>query len=139
TAQHEVELAPTPAHRLRLALALAAPGHAGMDLPRAQRLLRELLAMPETLLPGERALAILGLAKVDNQMTLVADNTRLQNDASREEHERLTALNKRLQTETEENAKLRKDLEEARAKLDAIANIERSLNERKPAPEGRKP
>jgi hypothetical protein len=36
---------------------------------------------------------------------------------------RLTA---NLQTEIDENAKLRKDLEAARAKLDAITNIERS-------------
>jgi len=35
--------------------------------------------------------------------------------------------------------RLRKELDEARAKLDAIANIERSLNERKPSNEGRQP
>ena len=58
---------------------------------------------------------------------------------SRDDREKLAALNKRLQLETEENARLRKELDEARAKLDAIANIERSLNERKPAPEGRTP
>jgi hypothetical protein len=32
---------------------------------------------------------------------------------------------------------LRRELEEARAKLDAIANIERSVNERKPDSTGR--
>jgi hypothetical protein len=37
----------------------------------------------------------------------------------------------------DENTRLRKELEEARAKLDAIANIERSLNERKPGNSGR--
>jgi hypothetical protein len=46
-------------------------------------------------------------------------------------------VNHRLQLETDENVRLRKELEEARAKLDAIANIERSLNERKPNNEGR--
>jgi len=40
--------------------------------------------------------------------------------------------NHRLQAEMDENVRLRRELEEARAKLDAIANIERSLNERKP-------
>jgi hypothetical protein len=37
----------------------------------------------------------------------------------------------------DENVRLRRELEEARAKLDAIANIERSLNERKPGTGGR--
>jgi hypothetical protein len=132
TARREFDLAPTPSHQLRYALVLAAPGHAATDLPEAQRLLRELMATPETLLPAERALAFLELQKVDSQLTLAAENRRLQSTVSREDREKLAALTKRLQTETEENARLRKELEEAHAKLDAIANIERSLNERKP-------
>lgn len=132
TAQREFDLAPTPSHQLRYALILAAPGHAGTDLPGAQRLLRELMATPETLLPPERALAFLELQKVDSQLTLAAENRRLQSAMSREDRDKLTALNKRLQTETDENARLRKELEEAQKKLDAVANIERSLNERKP-------
>ena len=138
-AQHEYDLAPTPSHQLRFALVLAAPGHAATDLPRAQLLLRALMAAPETLLPTERALAFVELQKVDSQLSLAAENRRLQNNASREDRDKLAALNRRLQMETEENARLRKELDEARAKLDAIANIERSLNERKPAPEGRSP
>lgn len=139
TAQHEFDLAPTPSHQLRLALALGAFGYAGTDLPRAQRLLREVLAAPETLLPGERSLALVQLRIVDTQLSLSTENRRLQDAVSREDREKLAALNRRLQTETDENARLRKELEEARAKLDAIANIERSLNERKPKPEGRSP
>jgi hypothetical protein len=42
-----------------------------------------------------------------------------------------------VQAELDENARLRRELEEARAKLDAIANIERSVNERKPDSTGR--
>ena len=84
------------------------------DLPRAQRLLRELMATPETLLPAERALAFLELQKVDSQLTLAAENRRLQSNASRDDRDKLTALNKRLQTETEENARLRKELERPR-------------------------
>jgi hypothetical protein len=132
TAQREFDLAPTPSHQLRYALIVAAPGHAGTDLPGAQRLLRELMATPETLLPAERALAFLELQKVDSQLTLAAENRRLQSAMSREDRDKLAALNKRLQTETDENARLRKDLEEAQKKLDAVANIERSLNDRKP-------
>lgn len=132
TTQREYELAPTPSHQLRYALVLAAPGHSATNLPEAQLLLRELMATPETLLPAERALAFLEAQKVDSQLTLAAENRRLQSTVSREDREKLAALNKRLQTETDENARLRKELEEAHAKLDAIANIERSLNERKP-------
>ncbi len=70
TTQRDYELAPTPSHQLRFSLVLAAPGHAGTDLARAQRLLRELMATPETLLPVERALAFLELQKVDSQLML---------------------------------------------------------------------
>jgi len=138
-AQRDYETAPTPSRQLRFALVLANPGHPATDLPRAQRLLRELMANPEMLLSGERALAFLELQQIDDHLTLEAENRRLQGDAVRADRERLSTVNRRLQLETDENARLRKELEEARAKLDAIANIERSLNERKPNTEGRQP
>ena len=131
-AQNEYDSAPTPSRELRLALILATPGHPATDQPRAQRLLRELMAHPETLLPAERALAFLELSQIDDHLTLVAENRRLQTDAVREDQARMAAATRRLQAEVDENTRLRKELDEARAKLDAIANIERSLNERKP-------
>ncbi|HUL47633.1 MAG TPA: hypothetical protein VLV25_11090 [Steroidobacteraceae bacterium] len=131
-AQSEYDTAPTPSRELRLALILATPGHPATDQPRAQRLLRELMAHPETLLPAERALAFLELSQIDDHLTLVAENRRLQTDSVREDQTRMAAATRRLQAELDENARLRKELDEARAKLDAIANIERSLNERKP-------
>jgi hypothetical protein len=138
-AHREYTLAPTPSHELRYALELAAPGHAGTNLPEAERLLRELMATPETLVPAERAFAYLELQKVDAQLTLAAENHTLQDSAAHADRERLAAANRHLQTEIDENAKLRKDLEDARAKLDAITNIERSLNDRKPSAEGHPP
>lgn len=138
-AQREYELAPTASHQLRYALALAAPGHAASDLPEAQRHLRELLASPEALLPAERALAMLELLKVDRQLLLAAENRRLQSDLVRIDRERVATTARRLQAEIEENARLRKALEEAQAKLDAIANIERSINDRNSNTEGRQP
>jgi hypothetical protein len=138
-AQRDYETAPTPSRQLRYALVLANPGHPATDLPRAQRLLRELMANPEMLLSGERALAFLELQQIDDHLTLEAENRRLQGDAVRADRERLSTVNRRLQLETDENARLRKELEEARAKLDAIANIERSLNERKPSNQGPQP
>ncbi|HYL04183.1 MAG TPA: hypothetical protein VEU54_12290 [Steroidobacteraceae bacterium] len=131
-AQNEYDSAPTPSRELRLALILATPGHPATDQPRAQRLLRELMAHPETLLPAERALAFLQLSLIDDHLTLVAENRRLQADAVREDQARTAAASRRLQAEVDENTRLRKELDEARAKLDAIATIERSLNERKP-------
>ena len=137
TAQRDYETAPTPSRQLRFALILATPGHPGTDLPRAQRLLRELMANPEMLMASERSLAFLELQQIDDHLTLEGENRRLQSDAVRADRERLANVNHRLQLETDENARLHKELEEARAKLDAIANIERSLNERKPNNEGR--
>ena len=137
TAQKDYETAPTPSRQLKFALVLATPGHPATDQPRAQRLLRELMASPEMLLPGERALAFVELQQIDDILTVKSENSRLQSDAVRADREKLSTANRRLQSETDENTRLRKELEEARAKLDAIANIERSLNERKPSNEGR--
>jgi hypothetical protein len=137
SAQHDYETAPTPSHTLRLALILGTPGHPATNLMRAQGLLRELMANPEMLLPAERALAFLELSQIDDHLTLESENLRLQAEAVRADREHVASANHRLQAELDENARLRKELEEARAKLDAIANIERSLNERKPGNSGR--
>jgi hypothetical protein len=62
----------------------------------------------------------------------------MQADAQRGDHERaMAAAQRRLQVEIDENAKLRKQLEDAQAKLDAVANIERNLTDRKNPPGGR--
>ncbi len=136
-AQHEYDTAPTPSHELKLAIILGTPGHPAANLPRAQGLLRELLASPEMLLPVERALAAVELSQIDDHLTLETENRTLQAEAARLDRERMVSANHRLQTEMEENTRLRRELEEARAKLDAIANIERSVNERKPDSPGR--
>jgi hypothetical protein len=137
--QRDYDAAPTPSHELKLALVLGTPGHPAADLPRAQGLLRELLANPEMLLPGERSLALLQLSLIDDYLTLDTENRRLQAEVIRLDHERVANANHRLQAELDENTRLRKELDEARAKLQAIFNIERSLNERKPGDPGQKP
>jgi hypothetical protein len=129
---------------LRYALVLATPGHPGRDLDQAQRLLREALARPELLSPTERAIAVVEQQRLDGELRLKAENTRLLAEAQRErDRQRNTTssatIARRLQAEQEENARLRKALEEAQAKLDAIANIERSISDRPPANEGRNP
>lgn len=136
---------------LRYGLALAAPGHPARDPAQAQRVLRETLARPELLNIGERALATVELQRVDAELRLAAENERLVEEAQRErERQRtapsLAAVNRRLQAEQEENARLKKALDEARAKLDAIVNIElersapnRNPTERPSSSEGRNP
>ena len=140
TANNDYSAAPTPSRVLRYAMVLSTPGHAGHDPVVAQRLLHEVLANPETLLPAERALAFLQLQQVERQQSLQADVRRLQQGAERNTNDRIAQLTRRLTTESEENARLKKLLAEAQAKLDAIANIERSSNNgRQTQPEGRKP
>lgn len=136
-AQRDYDSTPTPSRELKLALILGTSGHPATDLPRAQKLLREVLANPEMLLPGERALAFLKLSQIDEHLTLETENRRLQSEVMRLDHERVASANHRMQAELDENARLRKELDEARAKLQAIFNIERSLNERKPGDAGR--
>ena len=131
TAEEDFQNTPTPSRKLRLALILGTPSQAGSDLPRAQQMLRDLAADPHpSLLPGEQALIALELQQIGDYLTLERENRTLQADAARVQQ--LTALNRRLDGVAEENVSLRKQLEEARAKLAAIANIEKSLNERKP-------
>ena len=140
TATNNYHSAPTPSRILRYAMVLSTPGHAGSDPVVAQRLLREVLANPETLLPAERALAFLQLQQVDRQQALQADVRRLQQGAERATNDRIAQLTRRLTSESEENARLKKALAEAQAKLDAIAKIERQSNNGRPTtPEGRKP
>jgi len=130
-AKDAAELSPTTSNKLRYALALATPGHGGADPVAAQRQLSELLARPETLLPIERMLAIVALKEVEQQLVLLADAKRLRDDAAREAHgDKLATINRRLAAETDENTRLRKALDEARAKLEAVTHIERSINDR---------
>jgi hypothetical protein len=139
-ASNDHSAAPTPSRVLRYAMVLSTPGHAGHDPVVAQRLLREVLANPETLLPAERALAFLQLQQVERQQALQADVRRLQSGAERAANDRIAQLTRQLKTESDDNARLKRQLAEAQAKLDAIANIERSSgNGRPPQPEGRKP
>jgi uncharacterized membrane protein len=54
----------------------------------------------------------------------------LREEAPRESREKLQALGRRLVVESDENARLRKALDEAQAKLEAVTHIERSINDR---------
>jgi hypothetical protein len=130
SAKEAAALSPTTSNKLRFALALATPGHSGSDPVAAQRQLSELLATPETLLPVERLLAMVELKQVDQRLVLQAENAQLRDEAPRDTHEKLLGVNRRLAAESDENARLRKALDEAQAKLEAVTHIERSINDR---------
>ncbi|MGH8263924.1 MAG: hypothetical protein ACRET4_10635 [Steroidobacteraceae bacterium] len=129
-ARDAAQITPTTANRLRYALALATPGHGGSDPAAAQKLLAQLLASPELLLPPEQALAEVELRQVELRIVLTEENRRLQQESARNDRERTLAATRRLQSEIDENKRLRKQLEEAQAKLDAVTHIERSAIDR---------
>jgi hypothetical protein len=133
------ERGPLGSAQLRYALELATPGHDARDPERARQLLRELAAQPERLAPAERALGLLELAQLERELGLKAENDRLQAADERDSRERTAAASRRLQVELEENAKLRRQVEEAQAKLDDIAKIERNITERKSTNEVKTP
>ena len=130
SAKDGAALSPTTSNKLKYALALATPGHSGADPVAAQRQLSELLATPETLLPVERLLATVALQDVDQRLILQEENKQLREEAPRESRDKLLAMNRRLSAELDENARLRKALDEAQAKLEAVTHIERSINDR---------
>ena len=130
TIRDAAQLSPTTSNRLKLALVLATPDCICSDPVAAQRQLSELLARPETMVAGERLLASVELKEVEQRLILQAENKRLRDDAPPDDREKLQAANRRLTAESDENARLRRALDEAQAKLEAITHIERSITDR---------
>lgn len=124
------EVSPTTTNRLMLALALATPTHPSSDPQRAQVLLSELLAAGDALLPEERVLVLIHLKDVEQRLILDAEAERLQQAVTAATSQRNDRNSQQLQAALEENRQLRLALDEVRAKLDAITNIERSIRER---------
>lgn len=124
------ERAPTTTHRLKLALLLALPGHPSSDAVEAQRMLTDLLAVPESLLPDERALAAIQLLDIEQRLMLQAENQQLAAAMAEASSRHDVESERRLEKALEENRRLRGALEEAEAKLEAVTSIERSIRER---------
>jgi len=123
------QLTPSAATNLRLGLVLAIPGHPESDPEQAQSILREVLAQTILLTPGEISLATIHLNNVERQIVANSEASRLQTSTSRAAQTQEQALTRRLGTVEDENRQLRRDLEEAEQKLEAITNIERSIRE----------
>jgi hypothetical protein len=124
------DASPTTTNRLMLALALATSTHPASDDAQAQGLLAELLAAPDALLPEEHVLALIHLKDVEQRLILDAEADRLQRAASAATAQRNDRNAQQLQAALEENRQLQLALDDVRAKLDAITNIERSIRER---------
>jgi predicted phage tail protein len=115
---------PSTQKRLRYAFVLSVPGHAASDPAGARALLGEALATPETMLPSERALADLMVRDIDARLALARENDSLRSGSTAQDDNRIADLNRKLQAETTEKDRLRRELERAEAKLEAIATLE---------------
>ena len=123
-------LTPDPNSQLRLALILATPGHAAADPEAAQRLLRDVLSQTLLLSPAEIALANIHLNSVEQQIVANAEARRLRESSTRAAQSEERAARQRLATSEAENRQLRRELEAAEDKLEAITSIEQSIRER---------
>ena len=97
--------------------------------------MNELLAAGDTLLPEEHVLALIHLKDVERRLVLDAEAERLQRAAAAATAERNGRTAQQLQAALEENRQLKLALDDARAKLDAITTIERSIRERENGPD----
>ena len=129
-AEAAAKLTPGPSTNLRLGLVLAIPGHPETDPERAVNLLRDVLSETELLTNAEIALANILLNSAERQVVANAETRRLRASSSRARQTEEQALAERLVRVESENRQLRRDLEDAQQKLDALTSIERSIRER---------
>ncbi len=127
--------APTTLNVLRYAIALALPGHPNSDPVKGKRLLEQTLANPERINNSEQAVATTMLNIADQWLKTQAEMRRLAatvDDRTRSQ----SNSDRRYQAQAEEISKLRKALDAAQQKLDAIRDIEKSISERSTTPTG---
>lgn len=128
-------LAPTTLNVLSYAMALAVPGHPNSDPVKAKRLLEQVLSNPERISVAEQSIATTMLNIADQWLKIQAEMRRLAatvDDRSRTQ----SNSDRRFQAQTEELIKLRKALDAAQQKLDAIRDIEKTISERSTTPPG---
>jgi hypothetical protein len=132
---------PTSTNRLRYAIALGAAGHAESNPVEAKRLITELLASQHDLKPSEVALANAYLREFDARVALYADIARQREEFERRLQSASVDDDRRYATMATENARLKKALAEAERKLEAVAEMERTLIEHNgtTAPPGDRP
>lgn len=124
-----VEAAPGPQSNLKYALVLATPGHPETNLDEAQSMLREILIRTGRMTADETALARIYLRSVEQMLELRAEALRLRESTSNAATSRETDLTSQLAIVEAENLRLRRELEDALEKLEAIESIERSIRD----------
>ena len=123
------ELTPGPGSTLRLALILATPGHAQSDPGQAVMLLREVLQQEASLTTEQLALASVYLANAERLVSVTGEIARLRDSSARANRAEQQSSARRIAAVEAENERLRRELEEAEQKLEAITSIERSIRE----------
>jgi hypothetical protein len=131
--------APTTASSLRYGAALVTAGHPAANLVEGKKILERLLANAERLTPAEKNLAAYLVKDTDARLLLQAEIRRLTatvDERARGQANLGSRLQSQVQTQAEEIARLRKQLDDAQQKLDAIKSMEKSFIERGVAPPG---
>ena len=120
----------TPGNTLRYALVLGTPGHDDSNPLEASRLLATLLATPERLSPDEMRLASAFQREFTARVSQYADlaRARLETEARLRAAEAETQS--RINAITADLARARRERDTVQQKLDAIADIEKTLMER---------
>jgi hypothetical protein len=128
-AESAARLTPGPSTKLKLALVLATPGHAGYDPGRAATLLREVLDQQPLLTAAETSLATIYLNSVERLSAATSEASRLRTASERAAASEVRAASSRISNLETENRQLRDALAEAEQKLEAITSIERSIRD----------
>lgn len=128
-AESAARLTPGPSTKLKLALVLATPGHAGFDPARAASLLREILDQQPLLTAAETALATIFLNSVERLSAATSEASRLRTAGERAAATEARAANSRIANLEAENQRLLDALAEAEQKLEAITSIERTIRD----------
>jgi hypothetical protein len=121
---------------LAYAVALGAPEHLGSNPVEASRLLNTLLARepPEALSGDVRRFAEVLRGEYAARTALYAEIARQKDMAARELRDSTLLNEARIEDLSSELARLRRERDEARRKLQAITDIERQLIEKEPEP-----
>lgn len=135
--EREFTSAPTTVNTLRYGAALVTAGHPAANLTEGKKTLERLLANPERLTPAEKNLAAFLVKDADARLQLQAEIRRLA--ATVDERTRVQAnsgsrLQTQVQAQSEEILRLRRQLDDAQQKLDAIKTMEKSFIERGATP-----
>jgi DNA repair exonuclease SbcCD ATPase subunit len=119
----------TSVNTLRYALALGSAGHPSSNPVEARRLITELLASPNTLDPIETAFANAYLREFDSRVALYAELARQREEWEQKLKSLDATADRRADALAAENKQLKRALAEAERKLEAVAEMERSLLE----------